>query len=118
MSIMKIEDIDYLKNIFSDLINYEEEDPLAPIDPFSYKTPEGDSCLHIAAMRGDSRAISLLLDGGIDINSIGDMGNTALHYSSRMRHRDVFDLLISRGANLLIKNEFGKMSGDYAQAGQ
>lgn len=106
-------EIEKLKNIFSDLVNYEADDPLSPIDFFSYKTPEGDSCLHIAAMRGDCNAIELLLDGGLDIDSAGDMGNTALHYASAGRHREAFDLLISRGANQLVSNEFGKSSGTY-----
>jgi hypothetical protein len=42
-----------LQEIFSDLIDYESDDPLKGIDPITYRTPEGDSCLHIAAIRGD-----------------------------------------------------------------
>ena len=105
--------VEELRTFFSDLINYEADDPLAPIDPFSYMTPEGDSCLHIAAMRGNCMAIELLLAGGIEIDSIGDMGSTALHYASAAGHREAFDFLVSKGANLTIKNEFGKVSGQY-----
>lgn len=101
--------IDELSKRFSDLINYEADDPTTPIDPYSYRTPEGDSCLHIAAMRGDCIAIDLLLNDGVDINAIGDMGNTALHYASRGQQRQAFQLLVSRGANQSIKNDFGKI---------
>src|SRR5690349_14202686 len=58
---------------FSDQLNYSADDPTGPIDPLTYQTPEGDSCLHIAAMRGDLRAIELLLDLGVDVNKRGDM---------------------------------------------
>lgn len=100
---------DELVKRFSDLINYEADDPTTPIDPYSYRTPEGDSCLHIAAMRGDCIAIDLLLLDGADIDAIGDMGNTALHYASREQHREAFRMLASRGANQSIRNEFGKL---------
>jgi ankyrin repeat protein len=102
-----------LKVFFSDLIDYEADDPFLPINPLLYKTPEGDSCLHIAAMRGHCGAIKILLDGGLDIDSTGDMGNTALHYASAGCHREAFDFLISMGANQSIRNEFGKLSGNY-----
>lgn len=106
-------ELEELREKFSDLINYDSEDPLSPIDPYSYKTPEGDSCLHIAALRGDCRAIELLLQGGLDIDEKGDLGNTPLHYASSGHHRGAFDLLLERGANTSIKNELGKISGDY-----
>lgn len=103
-------DIAELKSLFSDLINYESDDPLAPIDPISYRSPEGDTCLHIAALRGDYRATVLLIDGGVPVNSVGDMGNTPLHYAAIERHKEIFDLLVSRGADKEITNEFGKMA--------
>jgi hypothetical protein len=38
---------------FADLLNYEAQDPTSPIDPLTYRAPDGDTCLHIAAHRGD-----------------------------------------------------------------
>ena len=102
------ENIEELRSLFSNLLNYESDDPLAPIDPFLYKSPEGDTCLHIAALRGDCRAAALLMDGGIPVNSIGDMGNTPLHYAAAKGHQEIFDLLVLRGADKEIQNEFGK----------
>jgi ankyrin repeat protein len=107
-------DMDELRSMFSDLINYGDANPLASIDPFLYKTPEGDSCLHIAAIRGDYRAVELLLSNWTDINMPGDMGNTALHYAASNRHRDIYQLLIAHGANAQTRNEFGRTAAENA----
>ena len=98
----------YLEAAFSDLINYEAENPLQPIDPLAYRTPEGDSCLHIAAGRGNLQAVALLLDAGMDPNLRGDLGNTPLHYARSGAHDAVAKLLIDRGASLSLTNELGK----------
>jgi uncharacterized protein len=97
-----------LKAIFADQLNYSADDPTEPIDPISYRTPEGDSCLHIAAFRGDTRAISLLLDLGLDVNMKGDMGYTPLHYAKKKGHKEAYRLLVNRGARADIPNEFGE----------
>lgn len=105
---MEKSDAEYLRVAFSDLINYGADNPLEPVDPLSYRTPEGDSCLHIAAMRGDLRAVQLLLNAGLDVNLLGDLGNTPLHYARMAAHLDVIEHLISRGANPDFVNELGK----------
>jgi len=105
---MEKSDAEYLRAAFKDLINYGADNPLEPIDPLSYRTPEGDSCLHIAAMRGDLRAVQLLLNAGLDANLLGDLGNTPLHYALIAAHQDVVEHLVSRGANPYIVNELGK----------
>lgn len=95
----------YLEGAFSDLINYASEDPLEPIDPLTYSTPEGDTCLHIAVRRGDMKATKLLLDAGVDVNRPGDMGSTALHCAQT---EEMARLLLSHGASPEIYDEFGK----------
>jgi ankyrin repeat protein len=94
-----------LKAAFSDLINYESDDPCAPIDPLTYVSPDGDNCLHIAAHRGNLRAVELLIKAGLDVNQQGDMGYTSLHYASTP---EVVTFLLAKGASKAIKNEFGK----------
>jgi len=96
-----------LSRAFGDLINYDSDDPTAPIDPLTYRSPEGDTCLHVAALRGDLRAIELLLKAGLDVNQHGDMGNTPLHYA---KAPNVVAFLISRGASPDLLNEFGAMA--------
>jgi ankyrin repeat protein len=98
----------YLENVFNDLLDYEADDPLQPINPLTYKTPEGDTCLHIAAGRGDLKAVALLVDAGIALNARGDLGNTALHYARKRGHNTVVDLLVARGAQVDAVNELGE----------
>lgn len=79
----------YLKTVLSDLLNYDAEDPLQPVAPLSYLTPEGDSCLHVAAGRGDLQAVRVLVDAGLNANLRGDLGNTPLHYARKTAHDEV-----------------------------
>ena len=91
---------------FADVTNYEAEDPLTPIDPITYIAPDNDTCLHIAARRGDLHSIKLLLKAGLDINACGDMGTTPLHCA---KIKEVVDYLIEHGASLDIRDEFGRL---------
>lgn len=94
-----------LSKKFSDLINYESEDPSAPIDPRTYRTPEGDNILHYAVMRGDLESVKLALQIGIDVNSTGDLGNNALHYAGMFKSREIYDYLVNVGADENTANE-------------
>jgi ankyrin repeat protein len=108
---MKLTDaeISELQHKYRHLINYESDDPDEPIDPLTYVDSNGDSLLHIAAQLGDLRTVELLLKAGVDVNRIGDMGSTALHYA---KTKDVADLLRAYGASIEIRNEFGKLPGE------
>lgn len=97
----------YLQQAFSDLLNYEAEDVTAPINPLVYRNPEGDTCLHIAALRNDLRAVEILLGAGLDPNALGDMGNTPLHYATTSGYSNVAGRLVDGGALKDITNEFG-----------
>ena len=92
----------------SDLSNFASDDIFSPIDPLTYVNPEGDTLLHIAAMRGDARTVELLIAAGADPNSLGDMGNTPLHYAFSNGGWDVAKILIDSGAREDIRNEFGR----------
>lgn len=105
---MHSEDKTYLQHFFMDVINYSSDDPLKPIDPITYKSPEGDNCLHIAAIRGDLRAVKLLVELGLNINGRGDMGNTPLHYARKSGQYNAVKFLISKGARPDLTNEFGE----------
>lgn len=94
-----------LAHAFRDVINYECDDPFAPIDPLTYRAPDGDMCLHIAALRGNLRAVQLLVRAGFNINDRGNMGYTPLQYA---RTQEVVDFLLQNGADPNIKNEFGQ----------
>jgi ankyrin repeat protein len=94
-----------LSAAFADLLNYEAEDPTTPIDPLTYRAPEGDTCLHVAAYRSDVRAVKLLLRAGLDPNAQGDMSSTPLHCAS---DPEVYQLLLAAGASVDAINEFGQ----------
>ena len=98
----------YLQTAFADLINFDAEDPLQPIDPLTYLTPEGDSCLHVAAGRGDLVAVRLLVDAGLDVNLRGDLGNTPLHYARKSTYGEVVKYLLKCGALPELQNELGE----------
>ena len=103
-----MDEIRELQRRFSDLLNYEAEDMTSPIDPLTWQSPEGDSCLHYAAMRGDEDSIRMLVKLGVDVNLAGDMGQTALHYARTFGHTDAARALTELGADQSIRNEFGK----------
>ena len=48
-----------------------------------------------------------MLDCGFDISAAGDWGFTALHWAAWYGHANVVRLLISRGAPLEAKNNYG-----------
>jgi len=96
-------ELDSLSVAFSDLINYAHFDE--PIDPLTYVAPDGDTCLHVAARRGDLRSVELLVSAGLDVNRQGDMGCTPLHYA---KTKAIVDLLLAAGARTDIENDFGK----------
>jgi ankyrin repeat protein len=105
---MNTEDLLYLKNAFKDLLNYQSENPFDEIDPLLYSLPEGDSCLHLAASRGDIRSMKLLISAGLDLNKKGDMSCTPLHIAYGENQKAAVDLLIQSGADQNAVDEFGR----------
>jgi len=86
-----------------------------PADIREYATQEvfaGDTCLHYAALRGDSRAVNILLRLGANPNGRGDMGATPLHNAYCSKSPEVVRALIAVGADSSIKDEFGKLPGE------
>ena len=106
------EEMRELSEYFEHYTNYEDEDPCAPIDPLTYRAPDGDGCIHSAARLGNVRAVELLLKGGVDLNSVGDMGYTALHLAYKKGHEELVRLLLEYGASTTIENEFGYLPSE------
>jgi ankyrin repeat protein len=105
-SLLSPSELAELRAAFADLINYESEDPFEPIDPLTYCAPDRDNCLHVAAQRGNLRAVELLIKAGFDINKQGDMGYTPLHYA---KDPGVVAFLLAHGASPAIVSEFGTL---------
>ena len=98
-------ELEELDAAFSYEANYDSDDPTEKIDPLTYRAPDGDTCLHIAARRGNLRAVELLIKAGLDVNRQGDMGCTPLHIA---RTSEIVAILLASGASTSIENEFGQ----------
>jgi ankyrin repeat protein len=99
---------------FVNVANYESDDPTEKVDPLTYRAPDGDTCLHIAAHQGNLRAVELLIKAGLDINLQGDMGYTPLHYA---RTPEIVSALLAAGALTSIENDFGTTPIGWSGAG-
>ncbi|WP_211315749.1 ankyrin repeat domain-containing protein [Isoalcanivorax indicus] len=69
---------------------------------------DGDTPLHVMAVRGDSFACQALVDAGADVNAIGDMGQTPLHVAISRGYIEIVELLLRAGARTDIQSEFGE----------
>jgi ankyrin repeat protein len=98
-------ELEELAAAFSYEANYDSDDPTEKIDPLTYRAPDGDTCLHIAARRGNLRAVELLIKAGLDIDLQGDMGCTPLHIA---RTPEIVAVLLASGASTSFENGFGQ----------
>ena len=62
--------------------------------------------LFAAARKGDTEAVKVLLQKGVDVNAKTRYGATALHYACDRGHLDLVRLLIERGADVNAKDTF------------
>jgi ankyrin repeat protein len=108
-------EIEEIRQRYNHLWNWWSDGPDTPIDPLTYVDPTGDSLLHIASWRGDRRTVELLIGAGIDIDKLGDMGCTALHYAMMRGQADVADFLQQQGASEDIRNDFGDLPRESAK---
>jgi len=70
--------------------------------------PNGRRPLNWAAIRNDTAMISALLDAGANINSANLPGFTPLHHAGEFGSKEAAILLITRGANLALRNRNGQ----------
>jgi hypothetical protein len=68
----------------------------------------GDTELIIAASEGDVQKVRSLLAQGADINHVNINQQTALHYASFYRHKEVVQLLLENGARTDLKDSYGQ----------
>jgi ankyrin repeat protein len=101
---LSLSELTELDAAFVNVAKYDSDDPSERIDPLTYRAPDGDTCLHIAAHQGNLRAVELLIRAGLDINLQGDMGYTPLHYA---RTPEIVAVLLASGASTSIENDFG-----------
>ena len=69
-----------------------------------YVDSKGRSALSWAALRGDSKAVSLLLEANVNFNLSDSEGNTPLIYSVQNKDTSCMDILLKAGAKTKAKN--------------
>lgn len=60
--------------------------------------PTGRTLLHIATLKGVRDMVSLLANGGYDINATDNAGKTPLHYAAQYGHKKIAEFLLQNGA--------------------
>nr|CAB3474249.1 unnamed protein product [Digitaria exilis] len=64
------------------------------------------------AHEGNAEGIRDLLDGGADPNFRDSDGRTALHIAACEGHADVVELLLQRGAEVVVEDQWGSTNHD------
>ncbi len=66
------------------------------------------SVLHAAAAMGGTGAVAAMLDRGIGVDAVSDVGATALSYAASRGRREAVALLLERGADVNARNGVNK----------
>lgn len=80
----------------------------------NYVDSRGRSALSWAALKGDPRAVSLLVEAGANVNASDSEGNTPLMYSVQSRYTTCMNILLKAGADAKPKNIGGRNALMYA----
>lgn len=87
----------------------------APVDAVS-KNPQTNQPLHAALALGrNPESVSLLLNAGADPNARQTAGFTPIFSAAAANRRDLIEILIARGADPAIPNDFGQTSAGFAR---
>lgn len=75
--------------------------------PIDYQDDLGNTLLHIAAQNGNKRIAKLCLRRGASINKQNLSGHSVLHYTHSYGFMDLFQYLMSKGADDSLRNADG-----------
>ena len=75
----------------------------------------GNSALIGVSFKGNLEIVKLLVDNKARLDIQNNTGSTALIYSAMYKNKEVYDFLISAGANKELKDKKRKTDLDYAQ---
>jgi hypothetical protein len=87
--------------------------PPAPVPPPTFHNAgpqpptEPTGPVHMAALKGQTKILEILLNKGGDIDAYDSTGRTALHCAIEGSRMDAFKLLIERGANVTLLDSKG-----------
>ncbi|WP_265033965.1 ankyrin repeat domain-containing protein [Wolbachia endosymbiont (group A) of Sicus ferrugineus] len=63
------------------------------------KDKDGNTPLHLAAMKGKIDVVKILLEYNADVNTKNNEGRTALYYAANNNHQELVELLLAHGAS-------------------
>ena len=75
---------------------------------------DGDNALHVFIWGNETKSALFLIESGIDINAVGDMGETPLHAAIHKKNMAVIKALLNANTRTNIVSEFGKTALDLA----
>jgi len=78
--------------------------------------PDDDTLIHLVVRVGTLEEIKLLMKSGAKVNAPGDLGYTPLHYAALSGRMDMAELLLTFGADALIRDEYGDIPADVARS--
>ncbi|XP_057326523.1 ankyrin-3-like [Microplitis mediator] len=80
------------------------------------KTPEGETTLHFAALKGYSKVFNVLLQNHADKNCTDESDITPLHTAAENGHKDIVEILSRMGADLDVQDVDGRTALHIAAA--
>ena len=83
---------------------YDKDDELSKLliqsgAKFNKKDAQGNTELHLAAMRGFTDVIRLLVKNGTDVNALNNYNRSALYFAAKHGYNNAANVLIAAGAN-------------------
>jgi ankyrin repeat protein len=87
---------------------YADDPAAGGLDGPTARNGDGDTLLHLAALRGDEEDVRELVALGAVVNARGEFGMTALHHAAVAGRIDAAERLLALGADRLAPDDFGQ----------
>jgi ankyrin repeat protein len=85
--------------------------PLTTSYSHDEKDSAGNTLLHLAAMRGGTEILRILISLGSYVHATNNVGETPLHFAARNGHTGTTQMLINSGADVNAKNDINEHEG-------
>jgi len=96
---------------------YDDTPEAVTLDGPTSRNSDGDTLLHLAALRGSEADVSDLVALGAVVNARGEFGMTALHHAAIGGHVAVAERLLALGADRSAPDDSGRSPAKLAATG-